>query len=99
MFTTSSTRESDASLAELIRFSSKAAQKKPLRSLKTPPSPKSQPDSHLMPLRERDVEVLSNLFMQDEIEDIEADILHNLHQRYPEPCWEDDPLDFLQEYL
>lgn len=53
----------------------------------------------LMPLRERDNQVLSELFKQDGIDEIEADILNNLIQRFPEPCWEDDPLEFLEEYL
>lgn len=53
----------------------------------------------LMPLRERDVKVLSDLFKQVEIDEIEADILQNLLQRCPEPCWEDNPLEFLEEYL
>lgn len=50
------------------------------------------------PLRERDLQVLVDLFTQEEIESIEADILQNLLWRCPEPCW-DDELDFLKEYL
>lgn len=53
----------------------------------------------LMPLRERDMKVLAEMFRQDAIEEIEADIIHLLLKIYPEPCWEDDPFDFLQEYL
>ncbi|GAB4385012.1 MAG: hypothetical protein Kow00121_49370 [Elainellaceae cyanobacterium] len=56
-------------------------------------------NSELMPLRDRDLEVLTDLFSQDEIEAIEADILWNLDRRAPEPCWEDDPFDFLRDYL
>lgn len=53
----------------------------------------------LMPLRERDVKALSNWFELDEIDEIEADIAHNLVWLLPEPCWEDDPFDFLKEFL
>lgn len=52
----------------------------------------------ITPLRERDLQVLVDLFTQEEIESIEADILQNLLWRCPEPCW-DDELDFLKEYL
>jgi hypothetical protein len=41
-------------------------------------------------------EVLSNLFKQDEIAEIEADIASHLLHCYPEPCWEDDFCKFLQ---
>jgi hypothetical protein len=53
----------------------------------------------LIPLRDRDLETLSDLFSLEEIEAIEADILSNLTRRLPEPCWEDNPFDFLQDYL
>lgn len=53
----------------------------------------------LMPLRDRDLKVLIELFNQDEIDEIEADIIGNLMRRAPEPCWEDEALDFLKEYL
>jgi hypothetical protein len=52
-----------------------------------------------MPLRDRDLVVLTDLFKQDQIEEIAADILYNLLQRCPEPCWEDDPMEFLEEFL
>ncbi len=55
--------------------------------------------SPLMPLRERDTKVLVELFTHDSIEPIEADIQKNLLWRCPEPCWEDDPFDFLREFL
>lgn len=50
-------------------------------------------------LREQDLRSLEELFGQDGIEQIEADILHNLTLLSPAPCWEDDPFDFLREYL
>lgn len=51
------------------------------------------------PVRDRDLRVLIDWFTHDGIGDIEADIRHYLRQLMPEPCWEDDPFDFLQEYL
>jgi hypothetical protein len=53
----------------------------------------------LMPLRQRDLEALTGLFGADGIEAIELDIANGLKNRRPEPCWEDDPFKFLQEYL
>ncbi|MBD2742038.1 hypothetical protein [Coleofasciculus sp. FACHB-1120] len=54
----------------------------------------------LMPLRERDVTALSELFERDDSEEIEADINQNLLWLWPEPCWDDeDPFGFLQDYL
>ncbi|MBD3880150.1 hypothetical protein IFO70_00110 [Phormidium tenue FACHB-886] len=53
----------------------------------------------LMPLRERDKQVLIELFMQEGIEAIEEDIAYNLLIRCPEPCWEDDSFEFLRDYL
>jgi hypothetical protein len=51
------------------------------------------------PFRERDEQVLTELFHQEDIEAIEQDIACNLLWRCPEPCWEDDPFEFLQEFL
>lgn len=53
----------------------------------------------LMPLRTRDLAVLEDLFQQEKIDEVEAEILRILFFLHPEPCWEDDPLDFLKEYL
>lgn len=55
--------------------------------------------AQLLPLRDRDLRTLVDLFTSDEIDAIEADIHHNLTRLLPEPCWEDDPFDFLKEYL
>jgi hypothetical protein len=43
----------------------------------------------LLPLRDRDLQALTELFQQDEITVIEADVLDNLQRRLPEPCWEE----------
>ena len=53
----------------------------------------------LSPLRDRDLKVLVDWFTHESIGDIETDVHHYLQQLIPEPCWEDDPFDFLQEYL
>lgn len=53
----------------------------------------------IIPLRDRDMKELKALFTDREIEAIETDIMNNLLWRFPEPCWEDDPFEFLQEYL
>lgn len=50
-------------------------------------------------LRERDWKVLTELFDRQDCDEIEADINNNLLLLMPEPCWEDDPFDFLREYL
>lgn len=50
-------------------------------------------------LRERDCTALIELFDRDDGDEIEADISCSLFWLIPEPCWEDDPFDFLREYL
>jgi len=50
-------------------------------------------------LRQRDWKALIELFDREDGDEIEADINSNLHLRTPEPCWEDDPFDFLREFL
>jgi hypothetical protein len=50
-------------------------------------------------LRERDLKALEELFEHEGIEQVQADILHNLELLSPELCWEEDPFDFLREYL
>ncbi|MCD8489938.1 MAG: hypothetical protein LRZ84_25180 [Desertifilum sp.] len=57
------------------------------------------PAAPLMPLRERDVKALSDFFDPMNMAEVEADILQNLLWLWPEPCWEDDPYEFLREYL
>lgn len=50
-------------------------------------------------LRRRDWHELASMFDLDNISDIEADILSHLDRLWPEPCWEEDPFDFLRDYL
>lgn len=53
----------------------------------------------IAPLRDRDIKALDTLFHCDGIEEAEADITQVLLALFPEPCWEDDPFEFLREYL
>lgn len=53
----------------------------------------------LAPLRQRDEQALEDFFDDTEIEDILTDVCLRLKQLYPEPCWEDNPFDFLQGYV
>ncbi|MDZ7958122.1 MAG: hypothetical protein RMY34_09495 [Aulosira sp. DedQUE10] len=50
-------------------------------------------------LEERDWTAMSELFDREDSDDIEADILKSLLFMIPEPCWGDDPFEFLSEYL
>ena len=42
---------------------------------------------------------LLQMFQHSQLDEIHADLLQALQRLLPEPCWEDDPLEFLQEYL
>ncbi len=53
----------------------------------------------LSPLKARDEEALMALFQGGNMAEIEADISHCLLQLLPEPCWEEDPLEFLKDFL
>ena len=53
----------------------------------------------LSPLRARDIQALSDLFLRDDIYTIEADVSQRLLALLPEPYWEDDTFAFLQEFL
>ncbi|MEM9265301.1 MAG: hypothetical protein AAGA46_07230 [Cyanobacteria bacterium P01_F01_bin.13] len=53
----------------------------------------------LAPLRQRDEKALEEVFDDAQVEEIVTDICTRLRQLYPEPCWEDDPFEFLQGYL
>lgn len=53
----------------------------------------------ISPLRERDINALSDLFQRADMFEVEADINSRLLQLLPEPCWEDDPFDFVREFL
>lgn len=51
----------------------------------------------LSPLRERDTTALADLFEREDLDEIEADVSIHLHWLWPEPCWEEEPLDFFLE--
>ena len=53
----------------------------------------------LEPLRQRDAQALEEMFDDVQMEEIFIDICDRLRQLYPEPCWDDDSFDFLQEYM
>lgn len=53
----------------------------------------------LMPLKDRDLEALVSTFEQEDIQEIETDIAVNLQTRLPEPCWEDNPIEYLRDFL
>lgn len=53
----------------------------------------------LMPLKERDFKALATLFDRADSNEIEADINNILERMVPEPSWDEDPCEFLQEYL
>ncbi|TAF03824.1 MAG: hypothetical protein EAZ77_16620 [Nostocales cyanobacterium] len=50
-------------------------------------------------LKERDWEALISLFERDDSDEIEAEIKSKLVWLVPEPCWEDNPFEFLKEFL
>lgn len=50
-------------------------------------------------LKERDWEALDSLFDRDDSDEIEAEIKNKLLWLVPEPCWEDNPFEFLKEFL
>ena len=53
----------------------------------------------IAPLRDRDEIALTEIFTTDQIEDALNDVQDRLSHLYPEPCWEDDPYEFLHGYL
>ncbi|MBE7381723.1 MAG: hypothetical protein F6J95_009975 [Leptolyngbya sp. SIO1E4] len=55
--------------------------------------------SPLTPLRQRDARALDEFFKDERIQEITLDIHRNLARMYPEPCWEDEPYDFLHGYI
>lgn len=53
----------------------------------------------LAPLKERDLLSLTTLFQRDDMYDIEVDLNQMLLRLLPEPCWEEDPFEFLRDFL
>ena len=53
----------------------------------------------LAPLRPRDEQALEEFFDDSQLDEMIADVQFRLRQLCPEPCWEDDPFDFLCNYI
>ena len=100
----SSTNDSTTYLSELIHFSPKAettqATKESVGACAKDEGCESLKYAvPLVPLQERDAKAMEDLFERQDAEEIEANINKCLLWLWPEPCWEDDPFDFLSEYL
>jgi hypothetical protein len=87
-----------ADLGEQQKRYNGSIRKEAIRSFEIEP-PVGQFAAPLSPLRERDLVALSNLFLTDQMIEIEADVAHLLIRLQPEPCWEDNPLISLQEFF
>jgi hypothetical protein len=70
-----------------------------LKTDRTSPSLDVHHASPLTPLRKRDRQALDNFFESDRIQEIALDIHRHLARMYPEPCWEDEPYEFLRGYI
>lgn len=114
MYLTKPDHEDATPLSELVGFSSQAAYKisrsPALRKLhqtdtqlsKTTEKEYSQVVSHAAPLsslRERDLQALAEMFEPEDAAEVEAELARYLNLMCPEPCWEEDPFDFLRDYL
>ncbi len=53
----------------------------------------------LSPLRMQDVQELAVFFDGDDMPSLEEDMLNMLDRLLPEPCWEDNPFDFLGDFI
>lgn len=62
-------------------------------------SPSPNIPAPLESLRYRDKTALNELFEQKDLEAIILDVVTNLLWLWPEPCWEEDPYEFLEEFL
>ena len=104
------TQIQDKALAELIRFSlqksvAAIARQRSQCWLKTSQSQRSELvelasyASPLAPLNEQDKQALSGFFEQENIEEITTNLNHVLTWLWPEPCWDEEPHEFLKEFL
>ncbi|AFZ03742.1 hypothetical protein [Calothrix sp. PCC 6303] len=53
----------------------------------------------LAPLKDRDWLALIILFDRQDGDEIEAEVMSKLSLMVPEPSWDEDPFDFLGEFL
>ena len=71
------------------------------RAISSPPQPFS-PSGYappISPLRERDTAVLLEWFGRADMDDVESNLDRCLLSLWPEPCWEDDLTELLEEFL
>lgn len=61
----------------------------------TSPSLKVSHASPLAPLRSQDAKALESFFESEHIQETVLDIHRYIARIYPEPCWEDEPYEFL----
>lgn len=69
------------------------------QAVNTSPSLDVHHASPIAPLRQRDSAALNDFFECDHIQEIALDIHRYLARTYPEPCWEDEPYEFLNGYI
>lgn len=55
--------------------------------------------SPVAPLREQDAQALDMFFDSEQIQEIVMDVHRYIAGVYPEPCWEDEPYDFLHGFI
>lgn len=75
---------------DLIRFSIQAEKRKSKKYHTPQASYSLLYAAPLISINHRDVDVLDELFLRDDMADIEREITEVLQQFVPEPCWEDD---------
>lgn len=110
----SSTDRRDPFLTKLVEFSKKAAASKQTRGLRrffgkdiqrqesnpTPVRDRSSGAAEpLSPLRERDNKALADLFERDDLDEIHTDVLDCLGLLHPPPCWDEESVDLLEEFV
>lgn len=102
----------DPFVRSLIRFSTQVVEqpgyRRQRRKISRTPAPAIHGDwspsllgysSPLSALRERDVHALVDIFADEHLPEVEADIHQYLGRLYPEPCWEVEPYEFLKDLL
>lgn len=67
-----------------------------------PESTDLEANTHAAPLthlKDRDWKELALLFDRHDSDEIEADVINKLNMLCPEPSWDEDPHEFVREYL
>ncbi|WP_084555025.1 hypothetical protein [[Phormidium ambiguum] IAM M-71] len=114
MYITKSNHEDTAPLNELLRLSNQTNEQisqnshsqklyqKDSKNRKTTEKEYTRFVNHAIPLSsltEKDLEALAAMFDPEDLAEVEAELSHYLNLMCPEPCWEEDPFDFLRDYL